>query len=872
MTATYRLQLTPDFSFADAEALVPYLAELGVSHLYLSPITEAVPGSTHGYDAIDHGAVRSDFGGREGFESLRERAVEAGLGLVLDFVPNHMGVHAQNERWQHVLAHGPHTEPQFFDIDWEAGDGRVRMPFLGTDYGTALDDGDITLVFERGRIFAAYYEHRFALRPASYADVLEEALPPDVDASDLSAQYRVLSPGDAEGADALRSRLRELAEKTDLDAHLDNLRGPALHDVLDDQHWRLAHWRTSMADLNYRRFFQINDLAALRQEDDAVFHDTHRLIAELCAEEGVTGLRIDHIDGLTDPQRYLERLKSDLDIENVWVEKILTEGETLPAAWPTEGTSGYAFMNDAMQVLTDPAGEEALTDTYRALVPGAVSFKKEERAGRLDVMETTLAADRHLLAARLHQIATADYHTRDLDGPTLSAAIEEVAAAFERYRTYQPHDPEGTAEVLDEVIEEARQHHAFPDRDPYGFLKKGVLGDVHEDLKGAARDWALRFQQFTAPVAAKGVEDAAFYRYNRLAALCEVGGAPQRVGLPPDAFHRRCAFRAEHCPRTLLATATHDHKRGEDTRMRLIALAGRTDEWRNAVERLSALAEERGFVNAPHPADAYLFYQILAALWPDRGTDDFTNRLAAYMEKACRESGRETRWIDPDEEYEKHVESFVRGLAEDSATTEALGALPQHLATDGFRNGLSQLLLKMTTAGTPDFYQGRELLDRSLVDPDNRRPVDFDRRRRLLSDMQPLLDAPDPEPLRAWIQSQDERAKLFFTARLLQLRRAHEALFAEGAHEALSIEGPGAGQWIAFARRHEGKTLAVVAPRFPARRQRNATLSLPDALADQSLTDALTGAVVQPDGDTLALPDETSLPWTVLAEFVDSGL
>ena len=876
LRATYRLQLTPDFAFADAEALVPYLEALGVSHLYLSPITEAVPGSTHGYDTVDLTSVRSELGGRDGFESLREAAADAGLGLVLDFVPNHAALHAANERWQHVLAHGPHAEPQSFDIDWDAGstpEGTVRLPFLGASYGDALDDGDIALVCEEGRLFAAYYEHRFALRPDRYAGVLDEALPKETDDTrELPGAYRALDPGDAEAAEQLRPRLDALAEETDLDTHLQNLQGPALHDLLEEQHWRLAHWRTALAELNYRRFFQINDLAGLRQEDAAVFADTHRLLAELAAEEGVDGVRIDHVDGLADPQGYLDTLRDELEVEHVWVEKILAEGETLPVAWPVEGTSGYAFMNDAMGVLTDPAGERPLTDTYDTFFPGAPSFAEEVYAGKTDVMQTTLAADRRYLARGLEALADRDYHTRDLTLPILDEALTEVTAAFDRYRTYLPHGTERAEAVLDDAIAQAQKRASVPfARAPYAFLKKVALGDVSDEMQADARAWTRRFQQFTAPVAAKGVEDAAFYRYNRLAAHAEVGGEPDAFGCSKEAFHRRCRFRASHCPQTLLATATHDHKRGEETRARLLALVERPDEWHGVAGELDRIGrrhvsdEDR----VPHPADAYLFYQILAALWPECENDDFVERLVAYMEKACRESKRETRWIAPDDDYEAGVEALVRGLAGDPATADALHAFSENIAADGFFNGLTQLALKGLTPGVPDVYQGRELSDDSLVDPDNRRPVDYDHRRALLDEVTDgTLDA---DTLRQWTQQQDERAKLYFTARLLDLRRRHPALFRKGDYRPLDVKPPEEGSgnadvWIAFARTLDDDALVAALPRFPRRRRAGhaATLALPDALAGRSFTDALCGQTVRPDDGALALDDQ-ALPWVVLA-------
>lgn len=856
--ATYRLQLTPDFTFSDAEALIPYLEKLGVSHLYLSPIAEAVPGSTHGYDVIDPTAVRGELGGRAGFEALREAAVGAGMGLVLDFVPNHAGMHARNERWQRTLAFGPHARPQFFDIEWTALGGKILLPFLGENYGTAVDTGAVRLVCEGGRLRAAYHEHRFALRPDRYAGVLEAALPDGAPA--LAAAYRRLDPGDRNGAEALRPRLEQLAQKADLNQHLETLQGPALHDLLDDQHWRLAHWRTARAGLNYRRFFQIDDLIAFRQEDDAVFADTHRLVAELSEEEGVDGVRVDHIDGMADPRSYLEKLRAAVAPAKVWVEKILADGEALPARWPVDGTTGYAFLNDAMRVLTAPAGEAPLTETYRALAPEAASFEDEAERGKHDVMATTLAPDRRRLAAALARLAAADYHTRDLTRPALDAALTEATAAFGRYRTYLPHDPETAESVLDAAFEKARRRHPFPDRAPYDFLKDVLLGRVGEERRGEALAWTRRFQQFTAPVAAKGVEDAAFYRYNRLSAHCEVGGEPSRFGLSAGAFHRRCTFRASCCPQTLLATATHDHKRGEDLRMRLLVLAEHPEDWRSVVEKLSTVGEKHTGAHGPHPADAYLFYQTLAARWTERVHDAFAERLVEYMRKACRESARRTRWTDPDEAYEADVERFVRAVTGAPATADALDPLTNLLAARGFRKSLSQLALKCLTPGVPDTYRGCELLDLSLVDPDNRRPVDYERRRALLDAMAEQLDAPDAERLRAWIDAGDERAKLFFLARLLRLRRERPALFAEGACKPLQTD---ADRWLAFARRVGGETAVAVVPRFPGHRDAAATLALPDALAGRPLHDFLTDTCIETTGAEISTGD-LPLPWAVL--------
>lgn len=882
MIATYRLQLHPDFGFAEVQARLPYFRRLGVSHLYLSPVTAARRGSTHGYDVVDHNEVSETLGGRDGLFRLLDACAETGLRVILDWVPNHAGVGPRNAAWQDVLAYGPHSpHARYFDIDWEPLKpelrGKVLLPFLGRPYGEVLDDGELTLTYEDGRFAVAYFESRFALAPATYATILEAALPRFEreeaywDLKDLTEAYRGVAPHEREKAEALRLRLAAFARHHPPETWLEGLLDrEALHDLLERQPWRLATWLTAGHEINYRRFFDINELVGLRMEDEQVFWDAHRLAGELLAHPAVEGLRVDHIDGLFDPHAYLRRLR-ELGAQRVWVEKILAPGETLPEGWITEGETGYAFLNDALHLLLDPHGEHALDRTYRRLVPDARPWDEEVHRSKRLVMGTALQSELSRLAYQLDRLSEADYHTRDFTLDALHDALAEVVAAFERYRTYLPHDPEEAREVVAQAVALARQRNPAAEPTVFAFVQRAILGDLADGLREAQRAWVGRFQQYTAPVAAKGVEDTAFYRFVRHVALNEVGGEPNHGALPTQAFHARNRFRALRYPRNLLATATHDHKRGEDTRMRLLALAELPQAWEDTALRLAELGQDHRSGRGPDPADMYLLHQTLAALWhPDPAADAdayraaLPDRLAAYALKAAREAKRRTSWINPDEAYEATLEAYVRGLLADERLPETLDAFAAQLARLGLHNALSQLVLKLTAPGVPDLYQGAELPDLSLVDPDNRRPVDYDARETMLSDLADVLAEPRPETVRSLLTEDGARAKLYATARLLHLRAAHPDLFGESAYHALEPEGEGAEGWVAFARTTDEAAVVVAVSRYPARFPdvHAARIPLPKDLHGHRWMDALSGTVVEPTEalEALALP----LPWAVL--------
>ena len=883
MNASYRLQLTPDFTFEDVRALLPYFQKLGVSHLYLSPITEAREGSTHGYDVINHNQVREAFGGAEGFERLREEAQAHGLSFILDYVPNHAGVGPRNVYWQDVLAYGPNSaHADFFDIDWTPVkpelQNKVLLPFLGSPYGDVLDGGELGLAFDDGRFYATYYDNLFALYPGSYAQILERMMPSFerteryFDLKDLTDDYASLEPSQRDRAEGLRTRLLALGEQIDLESNLPTLETEEMHDLLEGQFFRLSYWQTAGSEINYRRFFDINELVGLRMESPEVFWDAHRTLGELLVKEGMDGVRIDHIDGLFDPHGYLEQLKAS-GSKKVWVEKILAHGEVLPEAWPVEGTSGYEFMNDAMGVLLYQEGELSVTRAYRRFLGDFTPFEEEVHNAKRLVMETSLAGELSRLAGELNELSEADYHTRDFTLDSLQEALAEVIAAFPRYRTYLPFDKDEAKEIVREAVQSAKRRNLAAELSVYDFIERSLIGDVKEDLRGAQDAFIGRFQQYTAPVTAKGIEDTTFYRYIPLVALNEVGGEPEHFGTDAHGFHSRARFRAYRYPDNLLATATHDHKRGEDTRMRLIALAEHTDAWEEVLGKLDDRAqvlrqrrtETTPFQQSVTKNDAYLFYQLLVALWVGEEPNSLAERLEAYMEKAVREAKVNSSWLNPNGEYEEELKTFVREMTTDEEVAQIVEPLAQDLAKDGFLNGVSQLILKLTTPGVPDFYQGTELLDLSLVDPDNRRPVDYEERNALLDEMAPLFENPDADTLSGWLREQKPRAKLYVMAQLLELRGEQDSLF-RGDYRDLEVTGEGCEFFLAFTREAEDNALLVVVPRFPAMRAEKdlsgVKIAIPEDMRGRGWRGVLSGAEVEV-GEFLE-PASLPLPFAVL--------
>jgi (1->4)-alpha-D-glucan 1-alpha-D-glucosylmutase len=851
--ATYRLQLTARFGFAQAAALVPYLKALGISHLYVSPFLKARHGSTHGYDVVDHNALNPELGGEEGFQQLSAALAETDMGLILDFVPNHMGVHyADNVWWLDVLEWGrasPYAD--FFDIDWSLlahrPAGGVLLPILGTSYGEALERGDIELRYDaaEGSFSAWYYEHRLPITPSRYGEILEkvvtEALARDRPTGwrliELAARYRGPHNPSREKAPAFKTELAaiegaEAIIARGLDAYRPAKGGLAaalsLHGLLERQHYRLAHWRLSASDINYRRFFDINSLAGLRVEDSRTFAAIHRLVARLIAEGRLQGLRLDHIDGLRDPQQYLQRLQrlignartSQRGRFYVVVEKILAEHEHLPRFTGVAGTTGYEWLNVLSRVLVDGDGLARLDQVWHRLSGDPRPFEQILVAAKRRVLSTILVSEFTVLARRLARIAAGHYTTRDYGTDRLSLALRLFILHFPIYRTYLTASGPSREDraIIDGAIVKARTEWVGPDSTIFDVLRDAVTLDLVKPPRAGhsisrVRRFAFKLQQFTGPVMAKALEDTAFYRYHRLLALNEVGGNPAAGALAVSDFHHQMAHRAETLPHGLTATATHDTKRGEDARARLLAVSELAGEWEEAVERWRALNASliaaMPPASRPSPAHQYMLYQTLLGAWPLKGPDrSFVERMQAYVVKAAREAKEQTSWLNPDSLYEEGLTSFVEQLLDrdrSGAFLDAFEPFVSRVALLGALNSLSQLALKLLIPGVPDFYQGTEFWDLSLVDPDNRRPVDFGARAAAFSSVGEQAD---------WVKLADAwadgRIKLALMRALLALRECRPALFTQGGYRAVDVIGSHRNEIIAFART-SGRDLLIVA-------------------------------------------------------------
>jgi (1->4)-alpha-D-glucan 1-alpha-D-glucosylmutase len=758
LRATYRLQLHRDFPLADAEAIVPYLADLGISHVYASPITVARSGSMHGYDVIDPTRVNPELGGEDALRSLVAALRARGMGLIIDIVPNHMGVAGgENAWWDDVLRNGRSSRyASFFDIDWSA---KPLLPILGARLEDVLAEGQVAIVRGEGgeAHLSVYGEHELPIRPE--------------DQQDLPAE------GDTDGLAAL----------------------------LDRQHYQLGWWRTADDELNWRRFFTISELAGLRQEEPEVFEATHALYFRLYGEGLIDGVRIDHVDGLADPGGYCRTLRKRLDtIERpadapagpayIIVEKILGPGERLPDSWQIDGTSGYDFMEEVSALIHDPSGAEPLGTLWREFSGRELTYRQEELLARQQLLSWSFDGQFRACAELFAQLAASRPESRAWTSGMLRRALERLLWVFPVYRTYRPEDEAPSQPAMLDRVREAVTRHAPPGEQEVveqilAWLVEPSAGDPL--LQTARR----RFQQLTAPIAAKAVEDTAFYRYGRLLSRNDVGFDAGRLAQSVEEFHKGCEVRARDFPGSMLATATHDHKRGEDVRARLAVLSGLPEEWRAEVTGWDWLAG--GERSGVHPADRYMFYQTLLGAWPadlvptnPSGLKSFAERIIAWQEKALREAKLRSSWESPDEAYEQACTQMVEKLldpAESAPFLDAVQAFVTRLQGACMANVLAQVALKLTVPGLPDTYQGCELEDYSLVDPDNRRPVDYDLRRVLLGN--------------------GEHPKLALTHQLLTLHQEHRALFAQGDYRPLDVRGAKANHVIAFTRSFEGETL-----------------------------------------------------------------
>lgn len=946
--ATARLQLHQDFTFDDAAAVVDYYAALGISHFYLSPILSARSGSTHGYDTVDPTQVSPALGGMAGLRRLVARLRAAGMGLILDIVPNHMSTSPENPWWQHVLEWG-RSSPYagWFDIDWKANDpalrGKMLAPFLGQPYGDALASGELHLEVDAssGRIHLHYFDHRFPLAPACYPVVLQAGVEmQDAGSAEEGATSGVLpclmpaiaaferiatadSPTIQQEnaqhawtllADCLQTAAGRSAVAQAL-ARFDATTPAglqALHALLEQQHYRLAWWRNAAEEINWRRFFEVSDLAGVRVEEDSVFDATHALIFELYAEGLIDGLRIDHVDGLADPAGYCRKLRQRLEALTpqralapaapaqpearpyLIVEKILAPGEQLRSDWGVDGTTGYEFMDQVGALLHDPAGAAPLSQLRAELSGTERDFAREVRAARRQLLAENLVGEFDATARVLHSIARADLHTRDYSLAAIRRALAELLLAFPVYRTYAGEDGRDALDetVFQQATQEARQHLRqadWPVLDVLGQWLGGVSPHAHaqSEVRNLCRRAMTRFQQLTPPLAAKSVEDTAFYRYGRLLSRNEVGADPGQFSLDAAGFHQACQARASQFPDSLLATATHDHKRGEDLRARLATLSEIAPEWAVAVQRWMRLnaplraaladpdesADNDAVTSAPHPDDELMLYQMLVGAWPlNLQPDDavglraLAERLEQWQTKALREAKNASSWVQPNEAYEVACRDFLMRLLAPEPQNRFLPELAAwvgRIAAAGAVNSLSQTLLRLSTPGVPDLYQGTDFWDFSLVDPDNRRPVDYAARRASLHDsMHEILAAARAGNWR------DGRLKQQLIRQVLLLRQAAPQLFARGNYLPLSPTGEHARHVLAFMRdtRGQGATHSYTAldkRSHPANAAHDQLIAVATLLPLQ-LSGQATGALAHPAawGDTgLTLPDGAALDW-----------
>jgi len=846
--ATYRVQLTKDFTFDDAAAIAPYLKALGISHLYASPFLKARPGSAHGYDIVDHDRLNPELGGDEAFARMSEALKANDLGLILDFVPNHMGVGlSDNQWWLDVLEwgqHSPHADA--FDIDWEAIPYRrhpgVLLPILGRPYGDALQAGEIQLRYDEadGSFAAWYFEHKLPINPQRYGEMLR-IIVAAAQAESGSAGRALLKLADEYGAHgtpsyrdapALKQALAGIEGAASLiERGLAAYRGetdaPALHRLLERQHYRLAYWRVAFAAVNYRRFFDINDLAGLRVERPAVFRAIHPVVTRLIAAGQLQGLRLDHIDGLRDPAQYIRRLRQLITKargksrrEPFWIgiEKILGDGEALPDFNGVVGTTGYEWLNVIGHVLADDRGLDALERTWRDFTGERATPTQMLDAAKRRVIDTMLASEFTVLGLQLARIAAGHFSTRDYTLNRLREALLLYVLEFPVYRTYVTAAGASGKDraIIDATIARARVRWGGPDPDIMDFLRDAITLDLVSNPGYSAprvRNFALKLQQFTGPLMAKALEDTVFYRDHRFLAFNEVGGHPNARALSPQQFHALQAERLKTSPAGLTATATHDTKRGEDARMRILALSEMPDEWAARVKEWDGMNQGRSAARdgSPWPSKAhqYMIYQALIGAWPNRLDADFTARIKAYALKAAREGKQETSWTAPNEKYEASLDGYIGALldpARSKAFLESFGSFADRTSLIGSLNSLSQLTLKVLGPGIPDIYQGTEYWDLSLVDPDNRRPVDFGQRAS-------GLRQPDDNWPRLAENWRGGHIKLHLLRKLLDIRRQHAELFRRGDYIGLDVTGADADHVIAFARRWKRDEIVVAVGR-----------------------------------------------------------
>ncbi len=833
--ATYRLQLHAKFTFEDAGGVCGYLKDLGITHVYCSPYLQAAKGSMHGYDVVNHNRVNGELGGEEGLRGFNGKLRAVGLGQVLDIVPNHMAIGTRaNILWWDVLENGPSSEyAEFFDVDWDPPESKLRntvlIPILGDQYGRVLEAGELKLEREGGKFVIRYHEHAYPAAPASVAGLVAAAAercgsddllfladsltrlprPTRTDAASKERRHRdkeviaryleELCASRPEVAEAIARELERV------NGDFDSADFDALDAIITNQNYRLAYWKTAGRDLGYRRFFDVNSLVGLRMQDERVFREAHRLVLEWVREGDLDGLRVDHPDGLRDPQTYFERLRAAAPTAWIVAEKILERGERLRASWPVAGTTGYDFLARAGGLFVDSTAERTLTEFYTEFTGESGELQEVVRNRKHQVMRESLGSDVNQLTAQFLDVCEGHRRYRDYTRHDIHQALRELSACFPVYRTYVDADRGRVCEEdirhIDEAVERAKGHRPDLASDLFDFIRSVLTLETRGEREC---EFAMRFEQFTSPVMAKGVEDTAFYVFNRLVSLNEVGGDPGCFGITARKFHELSKESFEKWPEAMLATSTHDTKRSEDVRARISLISEMPDRWTEAVRRWAAHNERHKRGGFPDRNMEYLLYQTLFGAWPiDR------ERMANYMEKASREAKTHTSWTEPNAVYEEALRNFVGAVYDDAEFMRDAEAFTAPLIWPGRVNSLAQTLLKLTAPGVPDLYQGTELWDLSLVDPDNRRPVDYQLRRRLLGELKKLA------PREILDRADEGLPKLWVTARALDLRRQRpEAFGRDGAYEPVCARGARADHVVAFRRGGEAMT---VVPRLVLR-------------------------------------------------------
>jgi len=938
-SSTYRLQFNRRFTFAQAREVVPYLHALGVSDAYASPYFQASAESLHGYDITDHNKLNAAIGSRQEYDAWVAELHSHGMGQLLDFVPNHMGIgEPLNEWWMDVLENGPSSMyAPYFDIDWSPLKSDLRnkvlLPILTDQYGRVLERGELQVRFDAGAFTLHYYNHVLPIAPGTYRHILEIALENlgEYKDEEFYAEFQSIltaleylprrTETDPERI-AERAREKEIVKRRlvrrcseapqvqqAIEKALAQINGrpgdprsfDALNELLNAQSYRLAFWRVAAEEINYRRFFDVNDLAAIRTELPEVFHATHKLLVDLVRAGAVTGLRIDHPDGLYLPKEYFEKLQRrcgkalGIPLPNdgraiyMIAEKILTGTEKLRQDWPVHGTTGYDFANQVTQLLVDASAEAAITKTFHRFVGHSMHFGHLAYAKKRQVMRLALANDVNVLGSMVDRLSEQNRWYRDFTLQALARAVRETIACFPVYRTYlAPRRPvsDEDRQVIERAIAAAKRRNPGIEESVFNFLRDILLFRFPENLDADARaahvHFVLKFQQYTGPIMAKGLEDTVFYIFNRLAALNDVGGEPQQFGLSVETFHERNLDRHRHWPATLLATSTHDTKRSEDVRARMIAISEVPELWRRSVQRWRVInrrwKKQIDDVDAPDANEEYLLYQTLLGTWPIRLSGEpeenvareYIERIQAYMTKALNEAKLNTSWIQPNEAWLTATRDFIAKILEKSPRNKFLPSfLPvaREIARLGVINSLTQTLLKFASPGVPDIYQGNEIWEYSLVDPDNRRPVDYKRRREMLD---ALRKAKPEELLQNW---PDGRIKMFLTQRVLRLRNEHVGFFQGGNYLPISASGIFADSCVSFARELDRHWIVVIAPRLSSRigfppvgnRWKDTTVDLPETLSLEHAHDLFTCRELPREGRRISLADAMSiLPFAVI--------